>query len=51
LDVKKWSNRIVHEGKRVILPKPAFGLGWFSKTGQGLKSKSWNRWKRYPLFK
>ena len=49
--VKKWSNWTVDEGKRAILPRLAFWLFRFSKTGQGHKSKGLNSWKRYPLFK
>jgi hypothetical protein len=49
--VEKWSNRIVEVYQRVILPRFAFGLSRFSKTGQGHKPKGLNRWERYPLFK
>jgi hypothetical protein len=49
--VKKWDNRIVHQMRRVNLPRLPFRGVLFSKTGQGLKSMSANRWEGYPLFK
>jgi hypothetical protein len=49
--VKKWDNGGRSRTGGGGLPKLAFWDGWFSKTGQELKSKSVKRWKRYPLFK
>jgi hypothetical protein len=49
--VKKWDNQLPVEQERERLPTLAFWSARFSKTGQRLKSKSVNRWERYPLFK
>jgi hypothetical protein len=49
--VKKWDNRLIGQKEVESLPRFAFWSAWFSKTGQGLKSKSVSRWERYPLFK